>query len=457
MRSRAATATGRLREVLNRSLFPPAPADALRFGGWEGAVVVVSFLALAAVLQFFRAGPESIHDLFAEDGPVYLGEAIAYGFFDSLTSPYAEYLVVLPRLIAELATVLPLRYAPEVMSVSAAVFSACCGLAVWVGSGGLIRNNYVRALLVLLALLPPAGGLETVVSATNVAWNGAFAVFWLLLWRPQTTRGALLGGLLILLTGLSSPTIFFFTPLAIVRAISIRDRRDAILVGSFFIPLAIQLPVTALSDENVSQRIWTTNILTTFLQRVVEGSALGLELGGRAWAAWGWPFLIAICAGVAVTLAALAVRASSGRLFALLAVVTAVVMFVVSGYERGLGDVMVWPVGAYSTVDGGRYAMIPALLLASAALVLVDGGLRSGRGLWPALAIAAVLLAAIVTSFVGDANRDMPSWARSLEAAAERCRRDDASEERLFIAPEGWSMTIGCQRLESEYEAAPAG
>ena len=62
------------------------------------------------------------------------------------------------------------------MSICAALFSACCGLAVWVGSGGLIRNNYVRALLVALALLPPAGGLETVVSATNVAWNGAFGV-----------------------------------------------------------------------------------------------------------------------------------------------------------------------------------------------------------------------------------------------------------------------------------------
>ncbi len=456
MRSRAATAIGRLREKLNRSLFPPAPADALRFRGWEGVLVAVSFLILAAVLQFLRAGPESIHDLFAEDGPVYLGEAVTHGFFDSLTSPYAEYLVVLPRLIAELATVLPLRYAPEVMSICAALFSACCGLAVWVGSGGLIRNNYVRALLVALALLPPAGGLETVVSATNVAWNGAFAVFWLLLWRPRTTRGALLGALMVLLTGLSSPTIFFFAPLAVLRGISVRDRRDAILVGSFALALAVQLPVTVLSDEHVSQSIWTTNVLTTFLQRVVEGSALGLELGGEAWVAWGWPFLIAVCAGVAVTLVALALRASSGRLFALLAVATAVVMFLVSGYARGLGDVMVWPVGFFSNV-GGRYAMIPALLLASAALVLVDSGLRSKRGVLPAVAVAVVLLVAIVTSFGGDANRDMPPWGKSLRSAAERCRRDGASEGRLFISPEGWSMTIGCERLESEYEAAPAG
>jgi hypothetical protein len=445
----------RLRAELDRSLFPAASPEALRVQGWEGVVLAIGFLALAGALQFLRAGPESIHELFAEDGPVYLGEAITHGFFDSLTSPYAEYLVVLPRLIAELATILPLRYAPEVMSICAALFSACCGLAVWVGSGGLIRNYYVRALLVLLALLPPAGGLETVASATNVAWNGAFAVFWLLLWRPRTTRGALLGALMVLLTGLSSPAIFFFTPLAVLRGISVRDRRDAIIVGSFALALAIQLPVTALSDEHVSQSIWTTNILTTFLQRVVEGSALGLELGGEAWVAWGWPFLIAVCTGVAVTLAALALRASSGRLFALLAVATAVVMFVVSGYARGLGDVMVWPVGLFSNV-GGRYAMIPALLLASAALVLVDSGLRSKRGVLPAVAIAAVLLVAIVTSFGGDANRDMPSWAQSLREDAAACRAKDATEATVAISPEGWTMTIPCDRLESEYDAAPA-
>jgi hypothetical protein len=456
MRSRAATATGRLREELNRSLFPAAPADALRFRGWEGALAVVSFLALAAVLQFFRAGPESIHDLFAEDGPVYLGGAITHGFFNSLVSPYAGYLVVLPRLIAELATVLPLRYAPEVMSVCAALFSACCGLAVWVGSGGLIRNTYVRLLLVALALLPPAGGLETVVSATNVAWNGTFAVFWLLLWRPATTRGAILGGLMILLTGLSSPTIFFFIPLAALRGISIRDRRDAILVGSFALALAVQLPATLLNNENVSQPIWTTSILTTFLQRVVEGSALGLELGRETWTMWGWPFLIAICVAVVATLVTLALRARSGRLFALIAVATAIVMFLVSGYERALGDAMVWPEG-FTTDNGGRYALVPALLIASAVLALADAQLRSRHGVLPAIAVAAVMLVAIGTSFGGNADRNMPPWAKSLRTGAERCRREGASEAQLLIAPEGSSMTISCQRLESEYAAAPNG
>src|SRR3954469_17177802 len=239
-----------LRDGLNRSLFPPAPDDALRFRGGEAVVGSFTFLALAAVLQFLRAGPtESTKALFAEDGPVYLGGALTHGFFDSLTSPYAEYLVVIPRLIGEVATIPPLRYAPETMNVGAVLIVAVSGLAVWVASAGLIRSVYLRVLLVALVLIPPTSGLETVVSATTVAWHTSFAVFWLLLWRPEADWSAGLGALLILATGLSSPTVFFFVPLAVLRTIAIRNRRDAFLAGAFALALAVQLPVTALSSE----------------------------------------------------------------------------------------------------------------------------------------------------------------------------------------------------------------
>jgi hypothetical protein len=456
MRGSAGTLIRRLRGDLDRSLFPSAQPGALRFRGWEGALVLACFFAFAMALQFLRAGPEdSIKALFAEDGPVYLKGGLEHGFFDSLTTGYAEYLVVIPRLIGEVATLPPLRYAPEAMNLTAVFLVALSALAVWIGSAGLVRSTYLRALLVALVLVPPAAGLETVVSATNVPWYTSYAVFWLLLWRPETTWGAALGALLILLSGLSSPVYFFFLPLAALRAIAIRDVRDGLLVAAFGIALTIQLPVTLLSTEPVTDPTWTTNILTTFLQRVVSGSAIGLELSSDAWTAWGWPFLVAITVAVAVVLIALAVRATSGRLFALIAVATAVVMFLVSGYQRSLGDVMVWPLD-FSTTLGGRYAMIPALLVASAAIVLADSPGRKPRARpWPAFAVAAVGLLAIVTSFGGDANREMPSWSGSVRGGAVLCHDRNISEVTLFVSPEGWSMPISCQDLESEY-AAPA-
>ena len=458
MRGRAVTLTRRLRDGLDRSLFLPSPPEGLRFRGWEGAFVLAALLVLLSAIQLLRAGPsESLHGLWAEDGPIYLNGALNHGFFDNVTTPYAEYLVVIPRLIGEVGAAVPLRDAPVAMNVAAILVVSLSVLAIWFASAGHIRSHHLRALLLAVAIAPAVSGTETVVTATNAPWTTSFVVFWLLLWRPVATWSACLGALLVLATGLSSPTIFFFVPLAALRAIAIRDRRDALIVGAFGLALAIQLPVTASSSEHVADPTWTVNILTTFLQRIVDGSVLGLELGSEAWASWGWPFLIAITIGLTVYFAWLALRVSSGRLLAAIAIATAVAMFLGSAYKRALGDVMVWPVGA-GNVLGARYAVVPALLLISAALVLLDARVRSAGGRpWPAIATAAVLLVAIGTSFDVSEGREMPPWGESLRKAAAACRSEGLTEAPIEISPPGMTVTITCDHLESATGSAPAG
>lgn len=440
----------RLRDDLDRWIFLPSPPDTVRFRGWEGGVVLVSFLVLAAVLQLLRLGPSSaLNSLWAEDGPVFLTAALTHDFFSALFAPHAEYLVVMPRLIAEIGAVVPLHDAPLAMNLATVIVVALSGVAVWFASAGHIHNAYLRALLVALMVLCPVSSIETVATPTNVAWYMTFAVFWLLLWRPATRWGAGLSALLILATGLSTPATFFFAPIAVMRAIAIRDRRDALIVGAFALPMAIQIPVVALSDEQMPGSVWTGKIITTFLQRIVDGSVLGLELGGSTWADWGWPFLIAISAAVTACLVVLALRASSNRLFAAIAVATSVVMFLASGYTRALGDAMVWPADAYNTL-GTRYAVVPALLLISAALALIDSRGRSSRAR-PVLAIVAtvVLLLPLVTSFDvrGTIGRGGPPWDQSLRAATAKCEAKDLAEVPVFISPEGWTMNVSCGRL----------
>lgn len=451
MRGQAGTLIRRLREDLDRLLFRPAPAETARFKGWEGVVVLVSFLALASVLQLFRLGPSSaLNSLWAEDGSIFLGGAMGHGFFDAVTLTHAEYLVVLPRLIAELGVAVPLHDAALAMNLATVFIVALSGVAVWFAAAGQIQSPYLRALLVGLMVLCPESTIEAVASPTNVAWYTAFAVFWLLLWRPATTWGACLGALLILVTGLSTPATLFFIPIVLLRAIAIRDRRDALIVGAFGLATAIQVPATLLSDEQLPGSVWTRHIITAFLQRVVDSSVLGLELGGSTWADWGWPFLIAVVAGFAAYMTVLLLRASSTRLFVAIAVATSAVMFATSAYVRApLGDLMVWRAGEHTAL-GGRYAMIPALLLVSAALALVDSRQRSAKGRpVVAIATAAVLLVSLVTSFDvrGDFGRGGPPWDESLRTATARCEAKDLAEVLVSTAPEGWTMTVSCDRL----------
>ena len=461
MHGKTAGRLRRLRGQLDSTLFLSAPPSRNSLASWEKAAILLSFLALGVVLQLFRLGPSNaFHSVWAEDGPVFLQGAMTHGFLDSLTSTYAGYLVVVQRLIGEVGDLAPLRDAPAAISLTSAFVVALSGVVVWVASAGHIRNPYLRGTLVALTVLSPVASLEALASGTYVSWYMGFGVFWLLLWRPRTTWGAALGGLFILATGLSSPAIVFFLPLAALRAVAIRDRRDALLVGSFALAAAIQLPVTALSDETGPTPTWTVDILTTFLQRVVDGSVLGEALGGTAWEQFGWAFLIAISLATALYLLLAASRATSGRLLAAIAVATAIAMFVVSAYQRAVGTAMMWPAGLHHGL-GGRYAIIPSLLLISAAFILLEGRRTRRRpyGLSPlALATVAVLGVALASSFdVRDSSaRGTPAWDASLEASAAGCRAQSLTEAAVAISPPGWGMTISCERLESTYGAPAA-
>lgn len=449
MRERAAEASGRLREYLDSSLFPAAPERTGGFKGWEAGLLIVSLVAIAAVLQLFRLGPsEALNSLWAEDGAVFLGGALAHSFFDTVSTPYAEYLVVTPRLIAEAGTLVPLHDAAVAMNLITVVVIALSGLAVWFASAGHIHNPYLRALLAALMILSPVGTIEVVATPTNIAWYMTFAVFWLLFWRPKTTWGACLGGLLILATGLSTPGTLFFAPIALLRAIAIRGRRDAIVVGSYALAAAVQLFAMATNTETVpGGDAWANTIFTTFLQRVASGSMLGFELGSETWVEWGWTFLIAISVAIAIYLVAMLLRVSSNRIFAAIAVGASVVFFLATSYTRALGDVMVWHNGEFNNF-AGRYVIVPTLLLLSGILALLDSHYRSSKKRFPVLgvAIVALLLVSIVTSFDvrGENGRGGPPWDESLRTSAAKCEAKHLTEVEVGTSPEGWVMIVSC-------------
>ena len=121
--------------------------------------------------------------------------------------------------------------------------------------------------------------------------------------------------------------------------------------------------------------------------------------------------------------------------------------FLASIYVRApLGDFMVWRTDEYTNL-GGRYAMIPALLLIGAALVLVDSRRRSSKGRpIAAIATAAVLLVALVTSFDarGEFGRGGPPWDESVRTAAAECEARNLTEVEVATAPEGWTMLVSC-------------
>jgi hypothetical protein len=443
-----------LRANLDRSLFPESRAAAMSFGRGEAALLVAGLLVLGIVLQLVRLGPTgSLDALWAEDGAIFLPGALTQSFGHAIGSEYSGYLVLVPRLIGEVASALPLRDAPAVFSILSATLVALSGLVVWHTSAGHIASPFMRGALALATVLTPVGGQETIDAASYVSWSMLVATFWLLLWRPRSQRAALGGGLFILLTALSNPGVWFFVPLALLRATAARDRRDSILLAAFFAGAAIQALVAAGSSYDAVEPLWSADIWTVLLQRVVVGTAFGLRLGGVAWAHLGWPFLIAL-AVLAVTGLAIGARRAgpSARYLAAVAVPTALVMFVVSIYQRAVATPMLWPAGGHSGA-AGRYAIVPVMLLIGVAMALIESWEQRQGNLWRrpwlSLAAAGLVLVSVAISFPAWNTdvRGTPTWSSSLDAAAASCSSEHLADVAVPISPPGFGVQLSCAAI----------
>lgn len=445
---------GAIRARLDRSLFLDAPAADPSARRGERALVVCALLALGAALQLLRLGGSApLHSIWAEDGQVFLQGALEKGFWEAIWSPYGGYLVLVPRLIGEVAAALPLRDAAATTAILATLLVAISGLVVWEASAAYIRNRWLRAMLVAATVLAPAAGLESIDSGAYVLWYMLFAVFWVLLWRPRTSLGAALAALFVLATALTTPGVWFFAPLAALRTLAVRGGRDLAIVATFWAGAIAQVPVLAVNETGVEPE-WTADIWTAYLQRILDGVALGLRAGGFAWEQLGWALLIALLISAIAGLVAGLRRASfAARCIAAIAIPTSLVMFVVSLYQRAVATEMVWPAGdAFGA--GSRYAIVPALLLVSAALVLVDRySHREGNPLGLSFAGAAtvvVLGLSIATSFyAGDsAARGTPRWESALEEAAIECRAQNLASAGVPTSPPGFGLQVPCNRID---------
>ena len=384
---------------------------------------------------------------------------------ESIFAPYTNYLVLLPRLIGEAAGFVPIADAPAATSTLAALTAAISGLAVWVASAAHIRSPYLRLALAAATVLAPVSGLESTDSGSYASWYLLFASFWLLLWRPRTDWGAGLASALIIVTALSNATVWFLIPIVVLRAIAIRDRRDAILVASFALGSVIQVPV-ALTHGQMAEPTWSPDVWSAYAQRVIDGAALGLRLGGIAWRELGWPFLCSVPRPGRGRVGGRdpAGGAPPARALAVVAIATSIVMFFAIAYQRDVGTTIAWQSGEYSGAVS-RYVIVPALLLLSAALALIDsavarspgcGASHRGRSRPPPARWSS---RSRWSFYQGEPEvRGTPRWDVAVEEAARECPPGEgrARGSRCPASPPGFGVYVPCDKIPESLGGPPS-
>jgi hypothetical protein len=439
-------------------LFPEPPGREKARGTrrWLIAAAYLVCLIAGAALSLARyVGAPPWKTIYAEDLPVYLVEALANPW-RSLFTPYAGYLQLVPRMLGQLMSMLPLHDAAAGFAISGALITSFCALFIFRVSTGHVRHPLMRGLLALSVLLLPVALLQIANSGVNTPWYLLIALFWAMLWRPRSA-GAMVGAAVIgFAAATSNITAVVFAVLVVARLIALPRLREQAVTAGWLVGCLVQLPYFLNSGSSPTSRLSklaTPGQSVTFYGHDVVLPAFGWHLSWvvRNW--WDRNYALLLIGGLlAIVVAVILVTGIARvRAFTVAALAFGFLFAVFSATVTWW--VTINGVKAY-TEPGARYTCLPILLISAVLIVAVDSRFMS-QARWRPVSVAAAigLIAVLCAGWIPDfrylaGRTTAPLWAPKLSHWLDTCQHSDAVHF-FDIDDKKATLVIPCSRIRS--------
>lgn len=201
---------------------------------WRRRWLVIIAASLVACLLIFLRRPDALLNpqFLAEDGTYYYAQAYNLGGLRALFLPAAGYLLITDRLIAAVAVLLPMAWAPALFNVYAILWQAAPVAFLFTRRfDQLIPNWYARVAIALLYLAIP-NSYELDASVTYIQWHLALLAFLVVIAAPRSGRAwRVFDGAVILLCGLDGPFCLLLAPIILLRWLRVRHPRLLVLLA----------------------------------------------------------------------------------------------------------------------------------------------------------------------------------------------------------------------------------
>jgi hypothetical protein len=442
-------------------LFPAPAEQAPRTGLARRALLIliqVAVVALGALVMLDRIGGRPAwKSVWAEDRGIYLPGALAHPW--QLLQSYGGYLQLLPRLIGQVAALVPVRDASVAFAVSGALVASACGLFAFHASAGQVGSRWLRVLIGLSVVLLPVAQLEIADNGVNSIWYLLAALFWAALWRPRTRTGAAFAAVVAFAAATSSSLGLLYAPLFLARAIVVPRRlREHAATAGWGLGCLLQILIIATSHLSRLKPHNPVNAVLYYGHEVLL-PAFGWHLSWHLRDLVGVTAATLLAGGLILAVLAWAVATQPGRcrVFVITAVATGLLFTVVTSALAWGGP------GQRVTVHaehGARYSTVPILLLDAALIVIADA---YARRWWPrpkAIAAIVALVAVLgvgwatdfrypVRRFAGHAS----AWKTTADVWLRRCRQNPAGTITVTFTdwwgagPAKLTTTFSCSRL----------
>ncbi|MDQ0377469.1 glucosyltransferase [Amycolatopsis thermophila] len=380
----------------------------------------LGWVLAATWVQLMRRPGLRVYDVvWAEDGGVFLNQAMRHSLWHNVVTPHAGYLQVVAKLVVQPVAALPLSWAAAGLATGAALVVALISLLVWFRSGAVLRSTWARVLVTAIVPLLPQAGFEVNAAVNDLHWYLAYAAFWVLLAPPRSVRGQAGAAAVVALAALSDPLTALVLPAAIVGIVRAQRRRIACIAPAVMVvALAVQgwVHLTRAAGYRASETVWG-ELPSIYGLRVLLSAVTGDRLLGPVYRSFGLAPVAVAGVVVALAVAALLWRAERvARQVVAVSLVCSVAYLVVSVGLRGTGGFLD---RAEFSLNGSRYAIVPLLLVWVAVAALLDR-LRPRAVVG---GVVAVFLGVQVLSDWGAAGvrAGGPSWRASVAAARSAC------------------------------------
>ncbi|MFD9698404.1 hypothetical protein [Lentzea sp. NPDC059081] len=410
---------------------------------WFG--MTAAFAGSMGFLLLMPAGWARLDHLWSEDGVAFTASARRFSALHNLVEPYGGYLHTVPRLVAELAAVLPIGWTAAVFALVAAALRALVALVVFAGSKAYFESTPMRFGLAALVIVLPAGNSEPLNNMANLHWFLLYGTFWALLWRnaPRVPVASF-----VVLTALSSPLTLVLLPVALVRMWL--PRKEVPI--AFLAALAVQTVTMALSTRTAysQDEADPVQVLLASLLRVPVVAFTGSEKLSDFYPAMGNAVIVAaLVVALVPVVTGLRFGNRAGRTLIVSAAVLSVVVIVTCLVLNWAVVMQVQRPGI--VMAGQRYSVAPCLFLFTAMFVGLDqtpartGGRALVTGSRYVVGFFVVVSVFWYLQEPSTVLRGVP-WDESVADAHTQCAAG-AQEARLEHEPEDWAFGIPCDEL----------
>ncbi len=414
--------------------------------------VKIALLSCIFGVLFLREPKCFTHpEFFADDAAAFFQQQLILGP-RAIFQTWSQYLHIVPRLLALLATVFPIAWAPLVYAIQAIIVSGLCCWGFCLDEfRPVLRSDALRIVLCILpALAFPAQ--ELVGDITNLQWFlTMFAVPLTLLppkSRSQTSRILLL--LLGLLIALSGPITIILLPVIALYGIR-RSRLTEFQIGlttgtlvEWAVIAAHWLPRTQQAQGFAAINSFVFSILVAFTNQIAMFCLLGRPITKAVWDHTYRGVSLVLLLTLACSLVALYMRGGPAyrervRLMLWL-IFSSIVLANLRGMEATYPDMSsVQPWGAH------RYFFLACWCFAFLVLFTIE----HYKPAWPAYQQCALGLAIFSVGIYGNfrlaphAITDWKNYVPEIEAwQADRKAGREHAEVVVPVSPAGWAIRL---------------